>query len=143
MINRETVRDALNAALTADLVTSKAVVQAVVGNLVTDPAGQSPIVAILSAGSERPRMTFAGSRTIFAFQIQTWVRVTGSSWTAANAEDRLDLIERYIAEYIEANQTATNWNAIEYAQASVVEDIVIGGEPYLVETIFIRVFKHG
>lgn len=145
MTNRETIRDALATGLIAQLVTSKAVVASgnVYSHRVFDPQGASPIVGVFSISSSRPTMTFQGAQSIFRFGIEVWVRVQATSWTAANAEDRLDLIEKYIADYIMDNRSTSNWDAIEPdEEGSTVTDFEVGGVPYLHEIIPLTVYVH-
>lgn len=139
--NRETSRDALATLLEDELVTNLGIVAAVYNRKVDDPQGQSPIVCVLSAGTARIPLTFQGSKAEHLFEVQTWVLYADPdatpAWTEADAEDRLDLIEKEIAEIVDdygANQT--NWIAMDYEGRSVIADIVtLGGVSYVVEKI--------
>lgn len=140
MVNRETVRDAMAALLETVLVGSGLPVQAVYAYRVGDLAGQSPVVVVSSAGSERPRMTAAGGRTTVRLQVDVFVLYSDEdTWGEDEAEDRLDLIEKSIAETVHANQTTTNWQAVDYAAPSERIDVEVGGLEYAREMILLRV----
>lgn len=141
-VNRETCRDALAALLEAELVTNLGIVQAVYGYKVGDPQGQSPIVAVLSVGSDRQGVSFGENSAAFFFEIQIWVLYSDpdASWTEADAEDRLDLIEKEIGEVIEDNHDTVQWTAVDYAGRSVVADVTaLGGAAYILEKIPLQV----
>lgn len=143
MKNREAARDRLAALLDAKLVTDLGIVQEVVGHKVDDLGGASPVVAVLSAGSARPPMTFAGRQTMFYLDVQVWVLYSdGDAWGPAEAEDRADLIEKEIAEIVaaKANQVTDDWGALDYAERSVAADVTTsGGTAYLLEIIPLEV----
>lgn len=145
MVNRETVRDALAALLEARLVIDLGIVELVVNHKVSDLGANSPVVAVLSAGSDRTRMTGAGSQTAFYLDVQVWTLYSdGDTWTVAEAEDRADLVERRIAEVVEANQRTEHWEAIDYAERSIAADVTSsGGVPYLLEIIPLEVRVFG
>lgn len=144
-INRETSRDYFTSLLNTKLVTDLSIVQQVYGYKVGNPQGQSPIVAVLSAGAEREWTQFGVMPAGFKFEVQVWVLYHDADatppWTEALAEDRLDLIERRIAEVIEDNMVAAGyWIEIGYDGVSTVADVVVaGGSPYILEKIPIYV----
>lgn len=139
--NRETSRDQLATLLEDELMTNLGIVQAVYNRKVGDLQGQSPVVAVLSAGTGRPPTTFGVNSAEFHYEIQIWVIYAATDWTEANAEDRLDLIEKEIAEVIEDNDVLAGvWDNIEYAGRSTVADVTTsGGVPYVLERIPIMV----
>jgi len=140
-INREAVRDGL-VSVFADLVSDE-VVQEVVGHRVSDPQGKTPIVAVLSDGTERIPFTFQGSRPVFHLVVQVLVLAEDASgYTEADAEDRLDLVEKSIAELIDANRQTALWNSISQAERGQVYDVSIGGHAYLLESIPYAVKVH-
>jgi hypothetical protein len=140
MVNRETVRDAMAALLNTALVGTGLPVQAVYAYRVGDLGGQSPVVVVSSAGSERPRMTAAGGRTTVLLQVDVFVLYSDEgTWGEDDAEDRLDLIEKTIAETLHDNQVTTNWQAVDYAARSERVDVEIGGLEYAREMIPLRV----
>lgn len=144
MVNRETVRDAMAALLNTALVGPGLPAQVVYAYRVGDLAGQSPVVTVTSAGSDRTRMTAAGHRTKVMLQVDVFVLYSDeNTWGEDEAEDRLDLIEKTIAETIEVNQVTTNWQAVDYAAPSERVDVEIGGLEYAREMILLRVEVFG
>ena len=141
MINRETVRDALVVLLDAKL---DGIVYEVVGHKLTSIEGKSPVVAVNSFGSDRPRMTFQGNQTKFHLIISSLVLASDeATWTPALAEDKLDIIEKNIAEVIQDNQITGDWKVLEYAGSSVVGDVALEGKPYIIEEIEIIATVYG
>lgn len=144
MVNRETVRDAMAALLNTALVGTGLPVQAVYAYRVGDLGGQSPVVVVSSAGSERPRMTAAGGRTTVLLQVDVFVLYSDEdAWGEDEAEDRLDLIEKTIAETIHSSQVTANWQAVDYAAQSERVDVEVGGLEYAREMILLRVEVFG
>ena len=138
--NRETVRDYLATLLTAQLVTTDKTVKAVYNYRIGDFQGLSPVVVVSSGGSNREQisaMPQPGVRNaVFLLTVHVFVRYAATSWTEAQAEDRLDLIEKTIVDVLDANPRVTNvWQAIDYQADSVRDDVVIGGKDYIRETI--------
>jgi hypothetical protein len=120
-------------------------VQAVYNYRIGDFAGLSPVVTVSSGGSNREKISGmpieSGVRNaMFLFTVHVFVRYAATNWTEAQAEDRLDLIERTIADVIEANPKVANvWQEIDYQTDSVRDDLEIGGKEYMRETIQIGV----
>lgn len=140
-VNRETVRDAL-VTLFGSLV-DDGIVQEVVGHRVSDPQGKTPIVAVLSDGTERIVFTFQGSRPVFHLVVQSLVLAEeATGYTAANAEDKLDLVEKSITDLVDANRRTTSWEDIRQEDRGQVLDVTIGGHAYLLETIPYAVKVH-
>ncbi len=119
--------------------------QAVYNYRIGDFAGLSPVVTVSSGGSNREKISGmpieSGVRNaMFLFTVHVFVRYAATNWTEAQAEDRLDLIERTIADVIEANPKVANvWQEIDYQTDSVRDDLEIGGKEYMRETIQIGV----
>ncbi len=139
--NRETVRDALATLLTTTLVTNDEIVEAVYNYQIGNVAGESPFVTVSSAGSMREVITQSGNMPpIFYLTIDVFVIYASGSWTEDNAEDRLDLIERTIADVIAANSGKTaNWDQIDYSGRTNRLSVVIGGDDYIREIIPVEV----
>ena len=142
--NRETVRDQLATLLNAKLVTADGIVQAVYNYRIGDFQGLSPVVIVSSGGSNRELISAIpppGVRNaVFLLTVFVFVRYAAESWTEAQAEDRLDLIEATIVGVLDDNARVTNvWNAIDYQANSVRSDVVIGGKDYIQEVIPIGV----
>lgn len=144
--SRETSRDALTTLLTTALTGAGNPCQAVIGHKPTknDIKNRSPLVAVMSRGSDRVRFTFEGGRLEALLTIQIWVLGSDASgsWTAALAEDKLDEIEADIFNTLEQNCSTDNWAWISYDGESVADDIPYDGTPYIVENIPIRVKVH-
>lgn len=139
--NRETARDALAALISTAMVGTSKPVQAVYNYLVSDLAGQSPVVCVTGAGTERVPLTRFGSRAVFLLHVDVFVLYADQDgWTAADAEDRLDLIESTLAGLVDANQVYTPWVALSYAEATSRTQAVavVGGESYAWEQITLR-----
>jgi hypothetical protein len=136
--SRQTSREALAALLSAGLTGTGKPVQAVYAYKIGDFKGQSPVTCVTSGGSARKR---DGMESVFYNRfrliIQNYVLYADPSagWTEQNAEDRLDLIEKSIAEVLLANPSTANWIWLEYDGQSQVLEAVIGGEMYLLEII--------
>jgi len=134
--NRETLRDALYALLNTELVTNNEIVQECFTYRPATFDGKSPVVCVTSAGSNRERLDYSGSRqNLFYYTIHTFVLYAASGWTEANAEDRLDAIEQGIADVINDNPQTANWNDIDYDGRSTRTDVAIGGDEYIMEAI--------
>lgn len=147
-VNRELCRDKLASLLEADLVTAEEIVEAVYNRKVDDPQGKSPIVCVLSAGSGRAPATFGTHGVNFYFELQIWVLYADPdatpAWTEALAEDRLDLIEKEVAEIVKDNAVVNGyWNNIDYDGRSIVADVTVrGGDAYILERIPVLVEKY-
>jgi hypothetical protein len=134
--NRETARDELLTLLQASIGT--ATVAAYYNYRVGDFAGQSPVVVVTSGPATRERMSYAGSllNTTFEYDVHCFVLyVQGTAWAEADAEDRLDLIEKDIADCVQDNRSGTVWQLLNWAGASAIDSVVLGGEDYKHEVI--------
>jgi len=139
--NRETARDALAALINTAMVGTGKPVQAVYAYLVSDLAGQSPVVCVTSAGTLRVPLTAIGSRAEFLLRVDVFVLYNDQDgWSEADAEDRLDLIEATLATLVDANQRSTPWEALSYAEPTnrTQAVTVVGGESYAWEQITLR-----
>lgn len=137
-VSREESRDLLATLLNGSL---SDLVEAVYNYQTGDFEGQSPVVVVTSAGSQRTRLTMRGGQARFKFYIYVFVLYSDQvGWTEADAEDRLDAIEKLIYETIEANQTTETWGAIDYEEeGSDCDSVAIGGVDYRREIIPIAV----
>jgi hypothetical protein len=144
--SRQTVRDKLAELLDTDLVSgSPQLAFDVIGHKVTDQdleAGD-PIVAVLSSGTIRERMTMQGDRPDFYLDIQVWVRSASTARTVAQTEDILDEIEARIAQVFQDNRSGPNspteWAVLEYAARSTIGEIETAkGVAYSLEVYPVR-----
>jgi hypothetical protein len=136
---RETARDALASLLSAALVGTGLPAQAFYGYPVADFQSQSPVVVLRSAGSERTMETMSTRRKSFLhYDIISFTLYAdaASSWTEANAEDKLDAIEQVVDETLAANLVnGTTWADIGYDGKSTTGNVTIGGEQFRFELI--------
>ena len=140
-VNRETVRDYLATLLETALVDGGTqYAQAVYNYQHPLSAGLSPVVMVMSGGTDRQPVTFQGGGSTFLLWIRTYVAQVAEDWTEAQAEDRLDKLEAEIAQVVEDNRnTPAYWTHITYAGQSSVQPVEISGVPYITEAIPIRV----
>jgi hypothetical protein len=97
--------------------------------------GQSPVVVVASAGSEREGIahrTFGGPiAPQFALDVYVFVLAT-----ATNADDALDDLEASIAQLVADVPQARSWTAIGYGAATSTEFVtVLDGSEYKRERI--------
>lgn len=139
--NREAPRDYLATLLDTRLVDEESVAGAVeTGRPSTITT--SPLVTVSSLGSDRERLDHSGTRGNIAYLVvMVFVAYEASGWTAANAEDRLDLIEAHIADVIAENsgEASGYWTDIDYSGRSERIDLEVGGQWYIREYIPIEV----
>jgi len=133
--SRETIRDALVTLLNAALVGTGLPAKTVVGSNVKTLEGKTPLVAVLSGGTLRERVTFMGDRPTFSLEVQVWVLQEGTGWTNAQAEDALDRIESLIAGVYESNRGTSEWAVLEYDGKTTVIEVTSDGKLYFVERI--------
>lgn len=137
--SRETIRDALVTLLTTALVGTGLPVKTVSGSKVDTLAGVTPLVAVLSAGTHRKRITYQGTIPTFYLEIQVWVRQATTGWTNAQAEDALDEIEALIASVFADEVATANWSLLEYSDRSTVLELTVAGLAYYMECIPVTV----
>lgn len=132
---RETSRDALKDLLTTALVGTGLPVKTVTNSNVKQLDGITPLVAVLSGGTKRDRVTFTGDKPTFYLEVQTWVLQSGTGWTNAQAEDALDRIESLIASVYESNRGTDEWSVLEYDGRTTVVEVTVDGKLYFMERI--------
>lgn len=139
-VNREVARDRIASLLSTALVTSN-IAQAVYSGKVADFEGRSPIVVVTSTSSLR-EYKYMGTNTDWHnwFSFNIWVFVSFSIGDQ-EAEDRLDLIEKEIADTLMDNVSDLGyWDLIEFnGETDAGADVIVGGTPYRREIIPIRV----
>jgi hypothetical protein len=133
--SRKDSRDALATLLEAALVGDGLPVKTVSAHKEERLEGNSPLVVVLSRGSGRERLSFAGDRATFEFLVQVWVLQKTTGWTQEQAEDALDRIESLIAETFETNRRADEWEILEYGGNTQIFEASVAGVPYYVESI--------
>jgi hypothetical protein len=140
MVDRETVRAALATLLSTKLVGTGKPVQAVYAYQVSDFQGKSPVVLVTSAGSFRrnpERSDRTGSIAYFDVNVFVLYSDPDAGWTEEHSEERLDLIEKNIAEVVADESLRDNqpWLFLDFAGRSEVTSVVIGGKDYSWEII--------
>lgn len=144
---RETVRKAIAAGLAASGVmpTAKGNIYAYMHSSF---AGSSPVVRVLSGGSQRPRDAHHGKPSIFYFTVQMWVLYyeRGTPAQQADAEDTLDALENELTAWLGdlnvRNQPGL-WRDLGWSQTSQVAVRQVQGHTYLVEDVLIEVMVDG
>lgn len=100
--SRETVRDALVTLFTAD-----GTWQSVLGYEPKTLDGLSPVLTIISAGTDYDELSGGVNPTEFRFRARSYILVEDqnapSSWGPAQAEDKLDELEKIAREIIRDN----------------------------------------
>lgn len=142
VVSRQPARAGLAALLETALVGTGLPVQAVYAYQVGEFQGQSPVVVVTSGPMERLRDTMGECyRSRFNLLIYVFVLYAdpGTSWGEDDAEDALDAIEALIADTLLTNARTANWDRLEYAGASDVDAVAIGGVEYRRELITLTV----
>jgi hypothetical protein len=136
VINRETVRDQLATLLAAALVGAGKPAEAVYNHQVGDFTGKSPAVVVTSAGTGRGS-SLVSNNTQFALEVHTFVlyALENGSWTEAQSEDRLDLLEKMIADVVVKANDSDTWQSVEFNGQSEIDGVEIGGDEYRHEVI--------
>ncbi len=133
--NRADVRKTIATLIRAN----SSLAQVVYSCMPADFQGQSPVVTVTGAGSERPRMTLRGGKTTFHLVVETFVLYSDPTatppWTEANAEDAMDGLELEIATIVDKNPSGSGWSDLRYETVSAVSKVTIGGKAYLYEAI--------
>ena len=142
--SRETARDALVTLLRAALVGTGKPAKTVTGSKVLALEAMTPLVAVLSAGSERGRPPYQGAKATFYLEVLVFVRQAQAGWTDAQAEDALDAIEVLVANTYEVNTATANWEMVDYGGQTTVFEIEVGGTKYYMERIptIVRLARH-
>ncbi len=142
VVNRETIRDAFAALLTTKLVDGGTkYVARVYEYQATTFNKEQPIVVVSSDTSERERRTINERyKTFFTLNVDVFVIYVETSWTEKEAEDRLDRIEKEIADVVMDDFSNDDWQYLEYDGPTDTGRVIIGGEEYRRERIKIRVW---
>ena len=136
--NRETLRDALTALLSAALVGTGKPCKSVLG-YPADRISSSPLVCVSNGTATSEKIAKDSWGWQFQFTIEILVRWKDSgSWTQAKAEDKLDEIWVLVAGVIEDNQSTANWSVLEIVDDSC-DMVAISGDSYRREVIQVNV----
>lgn len=106
--------------------------------------GQSPVVALSSAGTTREPYTFSDTLPTFRVHIHVFViyQDSAAGWGEDDAEAALDAMEAAIDAVLIANQETANWQDIRYAGATSINNVILGGVTYRHETIPVDIEVH-
>lgn len=142
-LNRSAVRAALATDLAAVLVGAGLPAQTVYAYQVGDFGTENPVVVITSNGSDRSRFNDPDAIwedvLYFAIHIFVLYALEDGSWTEEQSEDRLDLIEKTISDYVLAASAVGGGDEIWLDGRTTVEAPSIGGLDYRHEVIPVRV----
>lgn len=137
-------RQHLGSILTTGLTGGSNPVQSVYRYLKKDFEGESPVVVVTSAGSEREGQGFQNCFNLSAyFNIYIFVLYEdeGSSWDEEDAENTVDTIEVMITDILSENRSTDYWNGVDFRQSSEPDLVDIGGTVYRREILFPRFRK--
>jgi hypothetical protein len=133
-VNREVVRDKLAALLTPVMVGVGKPVQALFNYRPGDFGKQSPVMMVSGEKVARAYVTLSNAYdTAFSLAVHVFIAYADkkSGWTEAQAEDRLDVIEKMMADVVMDNRNLAGfWDLLGFAGQSEEDDVVIGGEDY-------------
>jgi hypothetical protein len=106
---------------------------------IADFGGQSPVIVISGAGSNREQITpydYQPSHHLNVFVFVLY-KDEAAEWDELDAEDLLDDLEHKIFEVIRTNQKGNAWDSITYTTASSASPAPasIGGAEYKIEVI--------
>ena len=110
-----------------------------------DFSGESPVVVVASAGSERQQLTFRGAMPTYYLDVHVFVRATGiddsgTTVGVADLDDTLDTLEHAVGTLISAAQNGEHWTAIDYDGRSRAEFLtVLDGTEYKREIIALKI----
>lgn len=135
--SRKDVRQALAGVLATEVTSAQAVYRYQKAKL----KGQTPVLCVTSAGSERPAMTMQGNGAVFRLDINVFVLYsTKTTWTEEQAEDKLDDLEQEIAAVCAKYRTSNVWAHLAYAEPSDARTpITLEGFTYLHEVIPVEI----
>lgn len=137
--SRQSIRTQLAALLAANVPSAQAVYAYEPGDL----NGQSPVLVIASAGSERMWRSHGTPHLRVYLTVDVYTRAAESAtggYTYATSADVIDTVEAQIATTIDAHQTEPGlWVGITYADRSLVEFGLWDALPYFRERIPLQI----
>lgn len=139
-INRSVVRKQLATLLATELVGAGLPVQQVYDHQTGDFEGRSSVIVVTSAGTGRGS-TLVASTTTILLEVFTFVvyALEDNSWTEAQSEDQLDLLEKSVADVVAYANDSGVWESVEFNGESEIDSIEVGGLEYRYEVIPIRI----
>lgn len=101
-------------------------------------AGRTPVLMIRSRGTRQDMAGVWINPASYRFLLSSFVLAYSSSdsWTSANAEDKLDELDKVLRQVIRDNVGSLTYaDNLRFEEGfSDVSDIDLGGNPYIVET---------
>lgn len=140
--SREGARKAFAALLDTALVDTN-IVESVYDYQVGDFAGAASVIIVTSGGIMRERQSLGAcwfNAYILDCYIFTLYADPDSSWTEADAEDKIDDIEAAFADVVMSG-TNSAWDQALYEERSELAVVSVGGVSYRRELIKVRLEK--
>ncbi len=142
--NREAARDALATLIDASMgPAGDGAVTEVLNYSTVDLQGRTPVVMVFADGTNRSKREGFGPDSYFATEARLRIALfvalpspTDTAYTHQDAEDKLDLIDKRIADVVIASDSAAQWKALRYEPGfSQPTDVELpGGHRYIMET---------
>lgn len=144
VVDRADVRKAVAAMLQAEMTGEGNPAQAVYPYQASDFQDQSPVIVVMSGGSRRrPHPGGADAYAngfVFEVDIFTADADAAAGWTDAMVEDRIDLLEKRLAEVVATHRTYSLWKFLDFEdEDSKITPVTMGGKGYKMEQFFLRV----
>lgn len=134
-VNRKDVRQAVAEVLRGVFGSA---VQEVYDYAAADFRGKSPVVRVLSGGSERGARMF-GDEVVLVVEFWVLFSQKRSGYTRGDAENIIDDLEWQLATWAEERQNGPLWTGVAYDGTSTVgQTPVVRGEAWLVEMVRLR-----
>lgn len=150
---RRQVREAFASLLAANDVGEGKPVRAVYAHRVGDFAGQTPVRALGSGGTESQPLTTRGTRRVYLIDVFTFVLYAlvddaenlvldaqlQPVWDEQDAEDTLDALDDRLQQLLSGlRANEPYWKSVSVAGASQTEVVTLGGLAYYLEVTPLR-----
>jgi hypothetical protein len=138
--SRSDVRKALAQLFQDNLVGEGQPLQAVYAYQKGDLGGETPVLLVMSSGSLRKKASLGASqwRNLFRFELNVFVEDASGAWTDADVEDRLDWIEKRIADVIADNPRSAFWDSLQLGDDyTQITPFQLGQVSYKMESLYV------
>jgi len=133
---RKEVREHLGSLLSSALVGTGKPAQAVYDYLKSSFDGQSPVVVIGSSGFNAQEQDFTNWFATYDYEVLVFVAREDTQL----ADDYLDQTTQKLYETLQTNRVLSGyWDDLVWADPSQIVPAVVGGKPYWMETVLVRV----
>lgn len=144
VVDRAAVRKAVAAMLENSMVGDGLPAQAVYAYQVSDFQDQSPVLVVMSAGSRRRPFPSGVDSYVNEFRLEVDIFTADANaaagWTDEAVENRIDLLEKSLAEVVASHRTFSLWKFLDFEDGlTTVGSVSIGGKPYKMEQVYLRV----